>query len=131
MKTKTEKKDVEKLLASYGEAVNTSDVSKTLALYTDDGLLMPQGAPAAKGQEQLKAAYEGLFKAFQLSVEYFADEITVNGDYAYAITNSKGTTLIRASGATIPVDNKELFVLYKKDTQWQISHYIFNNNKMK
>jgi uncharacterized protein (TIGR02246 family) len=131
MDTTAEKKDIEKLLTSYGEAINTSDVSKTVALYTNDGLLMPQGAPVAKGQEQLTAAYEGLFKASQLKVEYFTDEVIVNGDYAYARTNSRGSTLIRASGVTIPVDNKELFVLHKDNAGWKIAHYIFNNNKMK
>jgi ketosteroid isomerase-like protein len=69
--TTAEKTDIEKLMASYGESINASEVSKSVALYTNDGLLMPQGAPAAKGQEELKAAYERLFKAFRLNVEYF------------------------------------------------------------
>ena len=131
MTTTAEKTDIEKLMASYGEAVNSSDVLKSVALYANDGLLMPQGAPAAKGQEQLKAAYEGLFKAFQLNVEYFTDEVIVNGDFAYARTHSKGSTVIRATGATIPVDNKEIFGLHKGNGGWKISHYIFNNNKIK
>jgi uncharacterized protein (TIGR02246 family) len=131
MNTTAEKMDIEKLMASYGEALNASDVSKTVALFTKDGINMPNGAPLSKGQEQLKAAYEGLYKAFQLNVEYFTDEVIENGDYAYVRTNSKGTTLIHASGVTIPVENKELFVLHKDNGQWKISHYIFNNNKMK
>jgi ketosteroid isomerase-like protein len=51
---------------------------------------MPQGAPVATGQQQLKAAYESLFKAFQLNAEYFTDDVIVNGDFAYARTHSKG-----------------------------------------
>ena len=131
MNTTAENSAIEKLLADYGDAINASDVSKTLALYTQNGLLMPSGAPLAKGQEQLTSAYENLYKAFQLSVNYFTDEVMVNGDYAFARTNSKGNTLIRATRETIPVDNKELFVLQKDNGQWKISHYIFNNNKMK
>ena len=119
---------IEKLLSSYGDVINTSDVSRILAFYTQDGILMPNGAPAAKGHEQLKKAYESLFKSFQLNVEYITDEITVNGDYAFAKTHSKGNTLIHANGETIPVDNKELFVLHKENEQWKISCYIFNNN---
>jgi ketosteroid isomerase-like protein len=131
MNTIVEKSAIEKLLSLYGEALNASDVSKTVALFTKDGINMPNGAPLSKGHEQLKAAYEGLYKAFQLNVEYFTNEVIENGDYAYVRTNSKGTTLIRASGATIPVDNKELFMLHKDSGQWKISHYMFNNNKMK
>ena len=92
---------------------------------------MPNGAPLSKGQEQLKSTYEGLYKTFKLNVEYHTDEVIVNDDYAYARTNSKGSTLIRATGENIPVDNKELFMLQKENGQWKISHYIFNNNKMK
>ncbi len=130
MDTTTEKSAIEKLLSSYGDVINTSDVSKTLAFFTQDGTLMPNGAPAAKGQEQLKGAYESLFKAFELNVEYTTDEVIINGDYAFARTHSKGSTLIHANGKTIPVDNKELFVLHKENAQWKIFHYIFNNNKM-
>ena len=131
MSTVAENSDIEKLLSSYGEALNASDVSKTIALFMNDGMLMPQGAPIAKGREQLKAAYEGLYKMFQLNVEYITDEVVVNGDDAFARTNSKGKTLIRANSETIPVDNKELFMLHKDNGQWKIAKYMFNNNKMK
>ena len=130
MSTVAENSDIEKLLSSYGEALNASDVSKTIALFMNDGMLMPQGAPIAKGREQLKAAYEGLYKMFQLNVEYITDEVVVNGDDAFARTNSKGKTLIRANSETIPVDNKELFMLHKDNGQWKISKYMFNNNNI-
>jgi uncharacterized protein (TIGR02246 family) len=131
MNITSEKTDIEKLMALYGEAVNASDISKSLALYTNDGSLMPQGASVATGQQQLRHAYEDLFKAFQLNVEYFTDEVIVNGDFAYARTHSKGSTVIRATGATVPVDNKEIFGLNKGNGGWKISHYIFNNNTIK
>jgi uncharacterized protein (TIGR02246 family) len=131
MNTIAEKSAIEKLLSFYGEALNASDVSKTVALFTKDGINMPNGAPLSKGEEQLKITYEALYKAFQLNVEYFTDEVILNGDYAYVRTNSKGKTLMRATGETIPVENKELFVLNKDNGQWKISHYMFNNNKMK
>jgi uncharacterized protein (TIGR02246 family) len=129
MGTTAENSAIEKLLSGYGDALNVSDIPKTVALYTKDGTIMPQGAPLAKGEEQLRAAYEGLFKAFQLKVEYSTDEVNVNGDHAFVRTHSKGTTLIRASGETVPVDNKEVFELLKVSGEWKISHYIFNNNK--
>lgn len=131
MNNQVENSAIEKLLTGYADALNASDLAKTVALYTTDGTIMPQGAPFSKGHQQLKPTYEGLFKAFQLHVEYHTDEIVVNGDVAYARTNSKGETTIRASGDKIPVDNKELFVLQKVDGQWRISIYVFNNNKMK
>ncbi len=129
MKTTTEQSAIEKLLFSYRDALNTSDVSKVLTLYTKDGVFMPTNAPTAKGQEQLKGSYEFVFKSIQLNIEFFIDEITVDGNQAYAVTSSKGTTLIHANGQTVPEENRELFVLAKENGQWKISRYMFNKTK--
>ena len=127
----TEKSAIEKLLLSYPEAINASDVAHVVSLFETDGVLMPLNAPSVQGKEQLNVTYDFLFKAVQLTIEFSIDEVIVHGDYAYARTHSKGKTLIRASGETIPVDNKELFVLHKEKGQWKIGRYMFNTNKMK
>ena len=84
-----EKSAIEKLLFSYRDALNTSDVNKVLTLYTNDGVFMPTNAPSAIGPEQLKASYEFVFKTIQLHIEFYIDEIVVNDDYAFAMTTSK------------------------------------------
>jgi uncharacterized protein (TIGR02246 family) len=127
MNTTAEKSSIEKLIFSYSDAFNTGDLAKTVAVYAEDGILMPQGAPLAQGPEQLKATFGFLFKTFQIRIDYVVDEVIVSGDHAYARTNSKVKTVVRANGETIELDNKELFVLRKIDGQWKISHYIFNN----
>ncbi len=71
---------------------------------------MPSNAPSAIGQEQIKGSYEFVFKTSQLNIEFFIVEIVVNGDYAFARTTSKGTTLIHANGQTVAEENRELFV---------------------
>ena len=122
----TEKTAIEQLLFTYRDALNASDVSQVLPLYTQDGVFMPSGAPTSAGPEQVKAAYEFVFSAIQLSIEFYIDEIVVDGDYAFARTTSKGTTLIHASGETVPEENRELFVLQKEQGIWKIARYMFN-----
>ncbi|MBK9221815.1 MAG: SgcJ/EcaC family oxidoreductase [Saprospiraceae bacterium] len=129
MNATTEKQAIEKMLFSYRDALNTSDVSKVLPLYTQDGVFMPSNAPSAIGQEQIKGSYEFVFKTIQLHIEFFIDDIVVNDDYAFARTTSKGTTLIHSNGQTIPEENRELFVLQKVDGQWKIARYMFNKMK--
>ena len=128
MKSK-EKLAIEKLLFSYRDALNSSDVNKVLPLYTNDGVFMPSNAPSAIGQEQVKVSYEFVFSQIRLNIEFYVDEIVVNGDYAFARTTSKGKTLIRANGETVPEENRELFVLQKTNGQWKISRYMFNKMK--
>lgn len=129
MDQSTEKSAIENLLFSYRDALNASDVNKVLQLYTNDGVFMPSNAPSAIGQEQIKDSYEFVFKTIQLNIEFFIDEIVVNGDYAFARTTSKGTTLVHTSGETVAEENRELFVLQKTNGQWKISRYMFNKMK--
>ncbi|MBL7991870.1 MAG: SgcJ/EcaC family oxidoreductase [Candidatus Kapabacteria bacterium] len=129
MEQSIEKSAIEKLLFSYRDALNASDVNKVLPLYTSDGVFMPSGAPSALGQEQVKAAYQSVFTSIQLTIEFYIDEIVVHGDYAFARTTSKGTTLIHANGQTVAEENRELFVLQKAGGQWKISRYMFNKMK--
>ncbi len=121
-----EKNEIKKLLFTYRDALNASDVNKVLPLYTEDGIFMPSGAPTAIGTEQVKGAYEFVFSNIELSIEFYIDEISINGDYAFARTTSKGSTLIHATGATVPEENRELFVLQKENGQWKIDRYMFN-----
>jgi uncharacterized protein (TIGR02246 family) len=126
MEQTTEKTAIENLLFAYRDALNASDVSKVMPLYTSDGVFMPSSAPSAVGREQVKGAYEFVFKNIQLNIAFFIDEIEVIGDYAFARTISKGSTLIHANGQTVAEENRELFILQKVDGQWKISRYMFN-----
>ena len=125
----TEKKAIEQLLFSYRDGLNASDVPKILNMYTADGVFMPSGAPTSIGQAQVKGAYEFVFSNIQLKIEFFIDEIIVNGNYAFARTTSKGQTLIHANGTTVPEENRELFVLEKVGSGWKIARYMFNKMK--
>ncbi|MBK9194172.1 MAG: DUF4440 domain-containing protein [Flavobacteriales bacterium] len=65
----------------------------------------------------------------KLNIEFFIDEVVVDGDHAFARTTSKGTTLIHATGETVPEENRELFVLQRTDGGWKIARYMFNKMK--
>lgn len=129
MEHTTEKTAIENLLFSYRDALNASDVTKVLPLYAQDGVFMPSNGPSAIGQAQVKASYEFVFKTIQLNIEFYIDEIVVQGDFAFARTTSKGTTLIHANGQTVPEENRELFVLQKSGGEWKIARYMFNKMK--
>jgi ketosteroid isomerase-like protein len=83
----------------------------------------------AIGQEQVKAAYEFIFSQIQLNIEFYIDEIVVNGNYAFARTTSKGITLIHANKQTVAEENREIFVPQKTNGQWKIARYMFNKMK--
>lgn len=94
-------------------------------------VFMPTEAPSAIGQENILKSYEFIFTQIQLNIEFYIDEITVEGDFAFAVTSSKGTTLIHATGDTIPEANRELFVFEKVNGDWKIARYMFNKTEPK
>ncbi len=126
IRNEKEQSEIKKVLFSYRDALNESNAEKVLSLYTNNGVFMPSSAPTAIGQEQLKGTYEFVFSNIQLNIEFYIDEIEVVGDYAFVRTTSKGTTLIHASGETVPEENRELFVLRKENGSWKIDRYMFN-----
>ncbi|MFY0687576.1 MAG: SgcJ/EcaC family oxidoreductase [Cyclobacteriaceae bacterium] len=128
---KQDKIAIEALLATYKKSLNTSDAKLAQRLYAKDGIFMPTEAPSAIGVENILKSYELIFTQIQLNIEFFIDEIVVEGDFAFAVTNSKGTTLIRATGDTIPEANRELFVFEKIDSEWKIARYMFNKTAPK
>ena len=123
---KQDKQQIEKLLSTYKKSLNTSNAELAVGLYTKDGIFMPSNAPSAVGTTNVRIAYEFIFSQIQLNIEFYIEEITVEGNLAFATTTSKGTVLIHANGITIPEENRELFVFEKVDGNWKIARYMFN-----
>lgn len=128
---KQDKEAIKVLLQNYKKSLNTSDAALAQSLYTKDGIFMPTEAPSAIGSENIFKSYESIFTQIQLNIEFYIDEITVKRDFAFAVTRSQGTTLIRATGETIPEANRELFVFEKVNGEWKIARYMFNKTEPK
>lgn len=128
---KEAKQKIEQVLAQYQIALNTSDAKLAQSLYTRDGIFMPTEAPSGYGAEGILKSYEHVFSMIQLNIEFFIDEIVVEGEMAFAVTSSKGTVKIHANGMEVPEANRELFVFQKEDGQWKIARYMFNKTEPK
>lgn len=126
---KQEKQKIEALLNEYQKSLNTSNAKLAQSLYTKDGVFMPTEAPSGIGSEGILKSYEFVFSQIQLNIQFFIEEIQVEGNMAFAVTSSKGTTLIRATGDTIPEANRELFVFEKENENWKIARYMFNKTE--
>jgi len=119
---------VKKLLGDYERVLNASDVNGILKLYAKDGVFMPQHSPSQVGTDAIRAAYEHVFEAIDLDVEFDIIEVEILTDqWAFARTTSSGTTTINADGAKVSEGNQELFLLKKKSSgDWKIARYIFS-----
>ena len=123
----SDRENILAVLKAYEQVLNASDVAGVLKLYTKDGVFMAQHNASAVGIHQVEAAYTGVFQAIDLNVEFDIVEVEVIADdWAFARTNSSGTTTINATGDKISEGNQELFILQKIDGDWKIARYAFS-----
>ena len=124
-------KAVSQVLAAYNAALNASDTYAVMPLYTEDGVFMPAFSPSAIGAAALRKAYDAVFVAIKLTVKFdIAEIVEVSPDWVFARTNSAGTTLNHATGATTSESNQELFIFSKdKDGKFKIARYSFSPTK--
>ncbi len=124
----SDQENIHAVLKAYEQVLNASDVAGVLKLYTEDGVFMSPNYPSAVGIQQVEAAYTGAFQAIDLNVEFDIVEVAVIADdWAFARTNSSGTTTINATGDKVVEGNQELFVLQKIDGDWKIARYSFSS----
>ena len=125
--TVAEQKAIQQLLDAYGDALNASDAAKATPLFSQDGVFAAPGSPTATGQAQIRAAFDGLFSAVTLKLQFTPAQITViNDNYAFATSTSSGTLTVKANGQSAPNSYRELWVFAKANGQWKIARYLFN-----
>jgi uncharacterized protein (TIGR02246 family) len=119
---------VAEVLAAYGAALNASDTDAVMPLYAEDGVFMPPYNTPAAGVGAVQKAYDAVFKAIKLTVKFNVAEIVeMSPEWVFARTNSAGTTLNHATGATSAEANQELFI-FRKDWggKFKIARYSFS-----
>jgi uncharacterized protein (TIGR02246 family) len=119
---------VAEVLAAYGAALNASDADAVMPLYAEDGVFMPPYSASAVGVGAVRKAYDAVFKAIKLTVKFNVAEIVeMSPEWVFARTNSAGTTVDHATGATTAEANQELFI-FRKDQggKFKIARYSFS-----
>jgi len=120
-------KAVAEVLAQYQEALNQSRTDAVMKLYASDGVFMPQNSPSSVGAEEVRRAYDAVFKTIKLTVKFeIAEIVEMTPDWVFARTNSAGTVKVYATGAGGPEANQELFVFQKIGGAWKIARYCFS-----
>ena len=123
------KEAITALLARYNDALNASSTDAVMPLYAEHGVFMPPYSPSAVGAEALRKAYDVVFKAITLNVRFtIAEIVDLAPEWAFARTNSAGTTLDHATGTKSAEANQELFILTKDSGgSWKIARYSFSS----
>ncbi len=107
---------------------NAGNAGAIVALYADDAVLMPPGAPSARGQAAIKAHLAKELAGANSGGVVFAlgteNEVGVSGDFAW----HSGNYLVKnKAGAT--VDNGKYLEAWRKTNgKWRIVRDIWNSD---
>jgi uncharacterized protein (TIGR02246 family) len=124
----TESKAITHVLELYRGALKAADSRAAVELFAVDGVLMAPDAPPSIGSAAIRKAYDAIFQAVALDIQFTVAEVVVmSPDWAFARTTSAGTVTIRSSAATLLESNQELFIFTKDRTQgWKFARYSFS-----
>jgi uncharacterized protein (TIGR02246 family) len=119
---------IRNVMSSYESALNASNTEAAMPLYAEDGVFMAPNNQSAVGKASVRQAYDAVFKAITLGVNFaIAELVVMSPQWAFVRTNSTGTQKINATGATSREANQELFIFKKGDDgQWRIARYSFS-----
>lgn len=109
-------------------AYNAGDVEKIVALYADDGVLMPPHAPVAKGKAAIRA-----FITADTAGAKAAGVKLVNGSSTVGVVGDTGWeagsyTVASASGATVD-SGSYMSVSHKVNGQWVYIRDTYNSDR--
>ncbi|GFN13603.1 YybH family protein [Aspergillus tubingensis] len=122
--------EISALLHAYGNALKSRNVDEAVALYTEDGVIMPPHFSASTGTEALRDSYTRIFATIQLVITFQIEEIVVmSPEWAFARTTAEGTKTILATQESEPHANQELFILRREHGKWLIARYAFSSMK--
>jgi uncharacterized protein (TIGR02246 family) len=116
--------------AQWSAAAATKDLDKTVSFYSDDAIVMPPNASAARTKEAIRSAWKEVLTSPGSAVSWKATKVEVakSGDLA-CVSGTYEQTTIDASGK--PVTDRGKYVeIFKKqaDGTWKVVADIWNSD---
>lgn len=116
--------------SEYQAAVNAGDAARIAAVYTADGITMPNHRALVSGRDAIQTYQQELMNTATASLTLTAAETRVMGDWAYDRGSYQLTLTPKAAGAAPVTDDGKYLVLLQKqsDGSWKLTRGISNSN---
>ena len=122
--------EIEDLFTEYGASLGAGDAERWIALWTEDGVQLPPGAPPNVGRDAIYASIKAALEQFAFEdMEIDVEEVLVADDLAIARGMYTVTYVPHDGSASIPVDGKYTSTFQRQpDGSWKLYRDIFNSN---
>lgn len=106
-------------------AVAKKDAAAVTALYTDDAIVLPQGAEMMKGKAAIKGLFEGLIASGVGAITLTTLEVETVGNTAIEV----GQFELKGPDGSVIDKGKSVVVWKKVKGEWKMHRDIFNSNQ--
>jgi uncharacterized protein (TIGR02246 family) len=124
-----DRRRIESATAELLAAVNASDASRVLAVWADDGVLMPPHHPAVRGRSALNQYFRSLFSRRKVRFAFTSSEIQLAGEVALERVTYVASMWPVTGGSAVEDIGKGLHV-YRRQTDgaWKLAQDIWNSD---
>jgi ketosteroid isomerase-like protein len=122
--------EIQKATAELLAAVNSSDDRRLLAVWSDDGVLMPPNHAVVRGRADLEEYFKERFSRTGFRFAFTFSDIQLAGDLAFE--RLAYTAVILPAGGAQPVEDagKGLHVYRRQpDGSWKLALDIWNSDR--
>jgi len=110
-------------------AVNTAHVDGVLAVWCDEGVLMPPGHPSVHGRDALERYFSRLFSEQRFTFTFTSSHIVVGGDIAIERVEYTASAWPREGGPAVEDHGKGVHVFRRQaDGTWKLLQDIWNSD---
>jgi uncharacterized protein (TIGR02246 family) len=113
----------------YAATWDAGDIDAWMALWTEDGVQLPPGAPANVGKEQIRKSNGLVLDQWTFDTAVHVEEVGGSGEWAYCWGRYTQTSTAKAGGDPEYLDAKFMSILRKQpDGSWKLHRDAFNSN---
>ena len=110
------------------QLVKAEDAAAIASLYTDDGAVMPPGAPIAEGRAAIQQTWASLMQTPGFDLTFTPEQIIVSSSGDMALDRGTYKLAIAPNGKPISDTGKYVVVWRKMSGEWKAAADIFNSD---
>ncbi len=120
---------IDALRDQFNSAYNAGDAAALAALFAEDAVLMPPGAPAVVGRSAIQARYAAQFAKLQSIFALNPGEIRVSGNLAWLRGDYLRVDTALAGGPSTTITGMYLMTFRRQTSDWKITTDSWNTTQ--
>lgn len=127
-KMQQQKRAVKRVVEEYFGALSHSNLSAIDALFHDRSVFIPEPSQQVVGQKAIRKLHQQQLQHIDSQLSLKNAYVSINGDIAVVHAITAGKITMSDSDISIPVEDRDTFVMVNLDGQWKIDRYVFKGD---